>query len=487
MANQILFSLIIITSGILNAQAQVARTSELFRDLKQQDSIFFERTFNQCDLEYLEKNISEDLEFYHDLGGYQDRKTFLKNIRENLCSGSKVKSIRKVEESSLQIFPLYENGKLYAAIQQGVHHFFLREEGKEDVQTGTAKFIHVWKLVEKGWKLAEVLSYDHGEPATEKSTASNMEQLLKENRVPALGLGIIERGKLTKVEVYGTLDKENPAPYNSIFKVASLTKPVVALTALKLIDKGMLNLDEPLHKYWTDPDVQQDERHRLLTPRLVLTHQTGFPNWRYLNDSNKLSFEFDPGTRYQYSGEGFEYLKKAMESKFNKNIEELAAEQVFSPAGMNDTRFWWDINMDEKRYAQNFDKAGNKIPTAKYYKANAAANLLTTVEDYGRFLSYVVNGAELSNSLFSEMLKHQVKLKENDYFGLGWEILTGFSNKEYALVHTGGDPGVSTLAVLFPKSRNGFLIFLNGENTDAIYEHLLINRLYLGEELWSKR
>ncbi|GAB2766095.1 serine hydrolase [Salinimicrobium soli] len=487
MINRILLSVVFLIAGILNSYTQVDKNSELFRTMKLQDSIFFERSFNQCELDYLEKHITSDLEFYHDKGGYQDRESFLKNTRENICSGNGPKPIRKVDVNSLEVFPLYENGKLYAALQKGVHHFYLRENGKEDIQTGTARFTHVWRLENGNWKMAEVLSYDHTPPAPTKTAAEEIKQLLKENGVPAMGLGVIENGKLTNVEVYGTLDKKTPAPYNTIFRVASLTKPIVAVTALKLIDKGMLDLDEPLYKYWTDPDLKNDERHKLLTPRIVLTHQTGFANWRYLQENNKLAFEFDPGTKYQYSGEGFEYLKRAMEKKFGMGIEELAREQVFVPAGMKDTRFWWDKTMDETRYAQNFDEKGEMISLKKYYNASAAANLLTTVEDYGKFLSYVVNGAGLSEEVFQEMLEHQVQLKENDYFGLGWEILTGFSNDEYALIHTGGESGVRTLAVLFPQSKNGYLIFLNGEKADDIYSELLTNRLYLGEELWSRR
>lgn len=487
MANKIFLITIFLSVSLLSSYGQVDRSSELFRSLKQQDSIFFERTFNQCDLEYLEKHISEDLEFYHDLGGLQDKAAFLENTRKNLCSDSAEKPIRKVDENSLQVFPLYDNRKLYAAIQKGVHHFYLRKGGEEEVQTGTAKFTHVWKVNDGSWNLAEVLSYDHSEPKPAKTAANKIEALLEENGVPALGLGVIENGELTKVEVYGTLDKTTPAPYNTIFKVASLTKPVVALITLKLIDKGMLSLDEPLYNHWIDPDLHGDERHKLITPRLVLTHQTGFPNWRHMNEDKKLAFEFDPGSSHQYSGEGFEYLKSALEKKFGKSIEQLAEELIFSPAGMSDTRFWWDSTMDEERYAQNFDAQGKMIPLQKYDQASAASNLLTTVEDYGRFLNYVINGAELSEVLARKMFSHQLKLKENAYFGLGWEVLTGFSHKETAVLHTGGETGVSTLAVMFPKSKNGFLIFLNGNKVDRIYEELLTNRLYLGEELWGMR
>jgi CubicO group peptidase (beta-lactamase class C family) len=469
------------------AYAQIDENTELFKTLKVQDSTFFERGFNRCDLDFLGNHIAGNLKFYHDQSGFQDRKAFFENTEKYICSNSDKKPIRKVDVNSLEVFPLYNDGNLYGAIQKGIHHFYLRESGKEDIWTSTAKFTHIWVLESKTWKLSEVLSYDHHDPVFDEPRNNNLEKLLKENNVPALGIGVIENGKLTKVEVYGTLDKQATAPYNTIFKVASLTKPIVALTTLKLIDKGILDMDEPLYKFWIDPDIKEDKRYKKLTPRLVLSHQTGFPNWRYMTETNKLAFQFDPGTKYQYSGEGFEYLRKAIETKLGKSIEELTNELLFSPLQMTDTRFWWDNKMDESRYAQNFDADGNILPTIKYYEANAAANLLTTVENYGKFLAYVINGAELSENLFQEMQNHQVELKVNNYFGLGWEILTDFSNNEFALLHTGKDPGVSTLAIIFPKSKNGYLIFLNGDNGDKIYEYLLTKMLYLGVELWNKR
>ena len=479
-------SIIILLLISYTAKAQVNKGSDLFKELVKQDSTFFQRGFNQCDLVYLKNHISDDLKFYHDQSGFQDKKAFFENTQKYICSNSEKKPIRQVDTSSLEVFPLYNNGELYGAIQKGIHHFYLRENGNEDVWTSTAKFTHIWVLENEIWKLSEVLSYDHQNPVVEYPK-NDFEKLLKDNKVPALGIGVIENGKLTKVEVYGTLDQQNTAPYNSIFKVASLTKPIVALTTLKLIDKGVLDMDEPLYKYWIDPDIKNDKRYKKLTPKLILTHQSGFPNWRYMTESNKLTFQFEPGTKYQYSGEGFEYLREAIENKLGKSIEELAKELLFVPLKMEDTHFWWDSKMDETRYAQNFNEQGKKIETVKYFEANASANLLTTVEDYGKFLAYVINGAELSENLFQEMIKHQVKLKENDFFGLGWEILTDFSGNEFALLHTGKDPGVSTLAIWFPKSKNGYLIFLNGDSVNNIYEELLTKRLYLGNELWNKR
>ncbi len=155
--------LLLITTSIISAQTD--KKSPLFLELKQQDSLFFERSFNQCDIAYLESRMARDLKFYHDQSGFQDRTKFFENVKQYICGPSTKKPIRKVDTNSLEVFPLYNNGKLYGAIQMGVHHFYSREQGKTDVHTSTAKFTHVWLIEDGIWKLSEVLSYDHREPS----------------------------------------------------------------------------------------------------------------------------------------------------------------------------------------------------------------------------------------------------------------------------------------------------------------------------------
>ena len=303
-------------------------------------------------------------------------------------------------------------------------------------------------------------------------TDEELRKLLNENKIPALGLGVIRGGKLTEIKVYGELKPGETAPFDAIFNVASLTKPIVALIALKLASAGKLNLDEPLDRYWIDPDIKADARHKKLTARLVLSHRTGFANWRWLNASKKLEFAFEPGTQYQYSGEGFEYLRKALENKFQTPLEKLADELVFKPYGMRDTRFFWDSGMTEARFAAGADAQGKLYQIPKNTRANAADDLLTTVEDYGKFLVSVMNGAGLSKEVFEDMTRHQIKTKENKYFGLGWEIYD-LGGGEYALSHGGSDEGVKTLVFLLPKSKQGLIIFTNSDNGTNVYLKLI--------------
>lgn len=160
--SKILTILFVFTSVLIQtSSAQIPESSELFSELEEKDSILFDQGFNECNLTATESLISEDLEFYHDVSGVQNREDFFKAIRENICSGGAQKPIRKLVEGSLTIFPLRNGGKLYGAIQEGVHEFYIKEAGKDLYQTGSAKFTHVWILEDGNWKLKTVLSYDH--------------------------------------------------------------------------------------------------------------------------------------------------------------------------------------------------------------------------------------------------------------------------------------------------------------------------------------
>ena len=478
MTKKLSFSIFILFLFFGNLKSQIEKKSTLFLELKKQDSLFFERGFNNCDIAYLEKTMDNNLKFYHDNGGFQNKKLFLERTKQNICGNPNQKPIRKVIENSLEVFPLYNNGELYGAIQTGEHQFFIREKNKDDVLGGQAKFTSVWTKKDGNWLMSDVLSYDHGDPNKTKLT-DDLEKLLKDNNIPTLGLGVIEDGKLTQIKVYGKLNDKTSASYNSLFNVASLTKPVTAMTVLRLVSLGKWNLDEPLYKYFTDPDIANDPRNKKLTTRMVLSHQTGFKNWRGMNKDNKLTFDFEPGTKYQYSGEGFEYLRKAIEKKFNKNLEELAKEFVFQPLNMNDTSYIWNEKKQADRIVIGYDKNGKAYDIVKNKTASGADDLITSVEDYSKFLIGIMNNELLSNSVFEAMKTNQVQAKKDKYFGLGFEIYD-LGNNEIALSHGGSDKGVNTIAFILPKTKQGLVIFTNVVDGYKVYESIM--NQYLGEK-----
>ena len=479
MKKQLLIYLITLTT--FSVFAQVDKNSDLYKTILSKDSLLFDVGFNTCDIKQFENLLSDNLKFYHDKDGISEKTKFITDLKNGICNNQANRQVKRfLGKESTEIFPLYKNGVLYAAVQNGEHMF----SEKRESQAGIAKFTNVWQLENGEWKLITSFSFDHQafenkrieNPAFDNDT--EIEKWLKDNKIPTLGIGIIENGKLQQIKVFGEITKGVSAPYNTIFNVASLTKPVTAMVALRLVSLGKWSLDEPVYKYWTDPDIAGDPRSKKLTTRIILSHQTGFPNWRWMNENKKLNFLFDPGTKYQYSGEGMEYLRKALEKKFNKSLQQLANELIFQPLKMNDTRYVWDKNVDTTRLAIGYDKDGKPYETVKNKTPNAADDLLTTIEDYGNFLVSVMNGDGLNQKLFGEMTSNQVSSTKGKHFGLGFEIYD-LGNGEFALSHSGSDNGVQTIFFIFPKSKKGLLIFTNSDTGVSVYENLL--KHYLGE------
>lgn len=475
---KILFFLLLLS---LTVFGQAEKSSELYKTIKEKDSLLFNLGFNTCDIKQFESLVSEHFEFYHDQAGITNSKAaFISGIKNGLCNlGYKPK--RVLAENKMEVYPLEINGVLYGAIQTGVHNFYAVEGNNSEYLTSIAKFTHIWILENKDFKLTKGLSYDHKDfekPFDEKllfTDKNETERWLKQKHIPALGIGYIKDGEIEQISVFGELHSNKSAPINTIWNVASMTKPITAIVALKLINAGKWNLDEPIYKYYTDPDIANDPRSKLLTIRIILSHQTGFPNWRGNSKDGKLSFEFEPGTKYQYSGEGFEYLRKALEKKFKKSLEQLASELIFKPLKMKDTKFIWDDKMDSTRFAKWHNEKGELYETQKNATANAADNLLTTVEDYSKFLVHILNGAGLSDKFYNEMVAKQVKINEYKHWGLGWWVDENINNnKDFALVHGGDDIGVHTIAFIVPKTKQALLIFTNCDNgTDAFAEILV--------------
>ena len=137
---------------------------------------------------------------------------------------------------------------------------------------------------------------------------------------------------------------QTPLDTATIFEAASLSKPVFAYLVLRLADRGEFDLDRPLLEMLEYPRVAHDERSKRITARMVLSHGTGLPNW----GGERLTLQFDPGTAYGYSGEGFVFLQKAIERVTGRSLEALARREVFQPLGMTRSSFVW-----QERFAGN--------------------------------------------------------------------------------------------------------------------------------------
>src|SRR5262249_14228532 len=130
-------------------------------------------------------------------------------------------------------------------------------------------------------------------------------QLMADAMVPGLSVAIIKDGKLDWRRGFGVTDAASKklVDHDTVFKAASMSKPVFAYAVMKLCEKGVLNLDTPLTKYARERFLEGDARLDLITARHVLSHTSGFQNWR--SNKEPLAIHFTPGEKHMYSGEGY--------------------------------------------------------------------------------------------------------------------------------------------------------------------------------------
>lgn len=156
------FLILLLSTCSWFASAQTDPNSKLYKTILAKDSLLFSVGFNTCDISQFEALLSTQFEFFHDKSGISDRKQFLNDLKKGLCaSPDTYQSRRELIPGSSQVFPLYDDGDLYGAIQYGEHRFYEKMEGQAERFASTAKFTHVWILENGKWKLKSGLSYDH--------------------------------------------------------------------------------------------------------------------------------------------------------------------------------------------------------------------------------------------------------------------------------------------------------------------------------------
>lgn len=297
--------------------------------------------------------------------------------------------------------------------------------------------------------------------------------LLQREHVTSVSFAQIVGGKTTLAEAYGEQSPGVATSTATFYNIASMSKPISAEVLLRLASKGRISLDEPMYKYWVDPDVADDPRAKLLTPRMALDHQTGFANWRR-ETNGKLAFTRDPGKAFGYSGEGYQYVARFAEKKTGESFESLAQTLIFNPAGMTHTAYthrpWMDSNI-----AQPTDREGQWLKPQFATQFVAADLVYTTPTQYASFVEKLMMGdgetpaiRELRESVLTnrkaEMCvgKMAKACPDEVGFGPGWEVIK--THGKTFLMHTGIDEGVFTLGFFDPGSRAGVILFTNSTN-----------------------
>jgi CubicO group peptidase (beta-lactamase class C family) len=317
-----------------------------------------------------------------------------------------------------------------------------------------------------------------------KVKVKKLDKLIRETmdslNVSGLSIAIINDGNLAYHRVFGLKDIESKRLVDSetIFEGASLSKPLFTYFFMKMVDKGIVSLDEPMYKLLPHPSIKDnDARYELITPRMVLSHSTGFPNW---SENKPIEMSFTPGTGFSYSGEAHQYLTAylavANKTNWQGGLEEIFEKEVTSPLGMKHTYFVGNDYFKTHKATGYENSKPKELWLPKSF--GAAHTMHSEAIDFAKFLQAMINGDGLSNNSYTEILKEQNHFKEdNDLLKsgqTGWAL--GFAMKPTPngtrYQHTGNNTGFRSYCCFYKDKKYGLVFFTNSNKASELYDKI---------------
>ena len=296
--------------------------------------------------------------------------------------------------------------------------------------------------------------------------------------IPGLSLAVAESGEVRHEAGFGFADVENevPARPETVYRLASVSKPITAAAVLRLAEEGRLDLDAPVSRYCPDfPDKAWP-----VTARQLLSHQGGVRHYR--PDEQPITRRFtslaeglalfrddplvhEPGTKVLYSTYGYTLLGCAAAGAAGRPFMALLQDAVFAPAGMTATRVD-DVRGLIPNRAQGYVRDGegellNSALADMTYKV-PGGGLSSTAPDVARFGTALVSGRLLSADTLTQMLTRQ-KTRNGRVTGFGLGLALGSRGGRREAWHTGGQERVSTVIYLQPDSGLAVAILTNLE------------------------
>jgi len=330
-------------------------------------------------------------------------------------------------------------------------------------------------------------------------------KIMSRTHANGMAVAVIDHGQVTYVNAYGIRDaKGDPLTTDTVMYGASLTKTVFAYTVMQLVDQGKIKLDKPLKddldkplpSYEPDPvfpdkygpykDLADDPRWQKITPRMCLTHSTGFSNFWFIEPDQKLHIHFDPGTRFSYSGEGLILLQFVIEhgrtaQGLGLDVGDLTKAN-FNRLGMPRTSLVWR-NGQDPNVADGWNDQGQPKPHEKRSKVRAAGSMNTTISDLSKFTAALVKGDGLSAAARAEITKPSLHIPTAGQFplflpdlplseqrkdlsaGLGVVVFDG--PQGHGFYKGGHDGQTANTMVCIEKSQRCVLILSNDVRSEA--------------------
>jgi len=338
---------------------------------------------------------------------------------------------------------------------------------------------------------------------------AQMQRLMRATQAQGLALAVIDDGKVVQVHAAGKRNAAGePLQPDTIMYAASLTKAAFAYMVLQLVDDGIVDLDRPIAAYldrplpeypadkryapW--PDLKDDPRWQQITPRMLLSHRSGFSNFAFLEPEGKLRLHFDPGTRYAYSGEGLILLQFVLEQGVGLDVGREMQRRVFDRLGMTRTSMTWRADF-AGNLADGWTQDGSTEPHDERSRVRAAGSMDTTITDIARLAAALVSGEGLSPASRRELVRAQWPITTASQFptlqdelppakrradlaaGLGVVVFDG--PQGHGFYKGGHDDAVGNTMVCLARGQRCVVILGNDVRAEAAFPALV--RYVLGD------
>jgi CubicO group peptidase (beta-lactamase class C family) len=321
---------------------------------------------------------------------------------------------------------------------------------------------------------------------------------MQKRRIPGLSLAIIQDGAIVKAKGYGVTEKDGDSPVtpSTLFQAGSISKPVSALGALRLVEEGRLALDEDVNARLVTWKVPENEftREKKVTLRGLLSHTAGltvhgFPG--YATDepvptvvqvldgakpANTKSIRVDilPGSRWRYSGGGYTVMQQMVIDVTGKPFPRFMQEAVLGPLGMRESTFEQPLPAEKAKLTASGHLQDRSPVKGRWhiYPEMAAAGLWTTASDLARFALGVQEAAAgRSGKTLSKQMARQMITEQKDHYGLGVGLQGGGTTLRFG--HGGRDHGFDAQLVAYAETGQGAAIMINANDNSRMVPRIL--------------
>lgn len=313
-------------------------------------------------------------------------------------------------------------------------------------------------------------------PDSYAEVADLVETARQEWRAPGISVAVVADGRIAWARGFGLADVENQveARPDTVYRIASISKPISATAILQLMERGKLSLDDPVTKgvpSFPDRGVGITLRHLLTHTSGIRHYKDGEMHLKQHFDSVDTALEifkddpllFTPGTRYSYSSYAFNLLGAVVETASGLTFEAYLRENVWGPAGMSATRLEHQGEIVPRR-ARQYVRSGDGVENAPFADLSvkwAGGGMISTVEDLARFAIALDQGLLLKPETLETMYEPMTLADgTRTEYGLGWDSRIDESGRRW-IAHGGGATGGSTYILRLPERRFAVAIAAN--------------------------